>query len=145
MEFIVKNESQTAIIATNLAKAIGEHKPIIYLSGDLGAGKTTFARSFIQFFGFKKVKSPTYAIVEPYENSKIKIYHFDFYRLSDFEELELIGVREYFDNICLIEWAENFNTHLPKSDLQIKLTGEVGRIVNINSNTPLGEKLLKKL
>lgn len=145
MEFTAKNELQTAIIAKNLAKAIGKNKPIIYLSGNLGAGKTAFARSFIRFFGFKKVKSPTYAIVEPYENSKIKIYHFDFYRLSDFEELELIGVREYFDNICLIEWAENFSTHLPKSDLQINLTGEVGRIINISANTTLGEKLLKKL
>jgi tRNA threonylcarbamoyladenosine biosynthesis protein TsaE len=145
MIFNCKNEADTKNLAIKLAKNINNDKPIIYLAGDLGAGKTTFARSFIKHFGFKKVKSPTYAIVEPYEAEKIKIYHFDLYRLCDFEELEMIGIREYFDEICLIEWADNFVKYLPKCDLQITLTGNNEREISISSKTKLGEKLLNLL
>jgi tRNA threonylcarbamoyladenosine biosynthesis protein TsaE len=148
MIFSHLDEHATTAIASRLATQVMRttpHKCIIYLLGDLGSGKTTFARSFIQHFGFSKVKSPTYSIVEPYENTTHNIYHFDLYRLCDFEELEMIGVREYFDNICLIEWADNFSKQLPCPDLMIKLTGDRTRNMSLTSNTLLGEQLLNSL
>lgn len=145
MIFSNLDEKSLQNLATQIAKNLDSTQFSIHLSGDLGAGKTTFARSFIQNFGFEKVKSPTYSIVEPYENNNIKIYHFDLYRLCDFEELEMIGVREYFDNICLIEWADNFTNELQTSDLLIKLSGIHTRNAEIISNTKRGEKLLKSL
>ena len=97
---------------------------IIFLEGPLGAGKTTFVRGFLQGKGHVgKVKSPTYALVEPYVINQEKIYHFDFYRVTHFQELADIGIEEYFtqDAICLIEWAERMAHFLPKPDLTCKI------------------------
>ncbi|WP_020168285.1 MULTISPECIES: tRNA (adenosine(37)-N6)-threonylcarbamoyltransferase complex ATPase subunit type 1 TsaE [Methylotenera] len=97
---------------------------VIYLHGDLGAGKTTFTRGFIQSLGFVgKVKSPTYTLVEPYVFSSYNIYHFDLYRFTDTEDWEASGFREYFNaqSICLIEWPEKAADLLPEADIHVYL------------------------
>lgn len=109
----------------NLA-TISEEKAglVIYLHGDLGAGKTTFTRGFIQGLGFiGKVKSPTYTLVEPYVFSSYNIYHFDLYRFTDAEEWDASGFREYFNpqSICLIEWPEKAHGLLPEADIHVHL------------------------
>lgn len=128
-----------------LAKKLAQFVPqnfIIYLSGNLGAGKTTFAQGFIGYFGFKKVKSPTYSIVESYTQVDTKIHHFDLYRLKDSEELEMLGVREYFDDICLIEWAENVENYLPRADLIIEISGNTDRNIKLIANTKRAKDIL---
>ena len=120
----------------------GESAGIIYLEGELGAGKTTFARGVIQHFGISsRVKSPTYTLVEPYTIRGIRIYHFDFYRLSDPEELEYIGARDYFGEgaLCLIEWPERGQPLVPPPDLTVRISFEsIGRHVELLPFNPLG-------
>jgi tRNA threonylcarbamoyladenosine biosynthesis protein TsaE len=96
----------------------------IYLSGELGAGKTTFVRGLLRELGFEgRVKSPTYALVELYVISRLNLYHFDFYRFRDPEEWHEAGFRDLFSpsNICLVEWPEKARDLLPTADISITL------------------------
>lgn len=97
---------------------------IIYLIGDLGAGKTTFMRGMLASFGFDgPVKSPTYTIVETYPDLTVPIYHFDLYRLKQPNELELIGIRDYLQDksFCCFEWPTQGLGYIPVPDFVIQL------------------------
>lgn len=121
---------------------------IIYLEGTLGAGKTTFCRGVMRAFHYSgPVKSPTYTLVEPYFLDGGKIYHFDLYRLGCPEELEFIGIRDYFQlqSICLVEWPAKGEGFLPAADLIVKVTPEgKGRRLIITGNSARGEAVLAK-
>jgi tRNA threonylcarbamoyladenosine biosynthesis protein TsaE len=122
---------------------------MIYLQGDLGAGKTTLSRGFMRAFGYNgAVKSPTYTLVEPYEFKLCNIYHFDLYRLADPEEVAYLGTDEYFaeSNLCLVEWAEKGEKWLPPADLVINIADEgTGRRLTCQSLTEKGTIIAKRL
>jgi len=116
---------------------------LIFLEGNLGMGKTTLSRGIIRGLGhIGAVKSPTFTLVEPYEIGDIRAFHFDLYRLVDPEELEFLGIRDYFedDAMCLIEWPDKGAGFLPKPDLTITISPQdSGRSLKILSQGSRGE------
>ena len=116
---------------------------LIFLEGNLGMGKTTLSRGIIRGLGHVgAVKSPTFTLVEPYEIGDIRAFHFDLYRLVDPEELEFLGIRDYFedDAMCLIEWPDKGAGFLPKPDLTITISPQdSGRSLKILSQGSRGE------
>jgi tRNA threonylcarbamoyladenosine biosynthesis protein TsaE len=122
---------------------------VIYLDGDLGAGKSTLARGFIKARGYSgHVKSPTYTLVESYQTANGIIYHLDLYRLSDPEELEFIGIRDIFsgDATCLLEWPEKGQGLLPSPDLLVRIQHLAqGRQVSIEAVNEDSEDIINRL
>jgi len=145
------DEAATEALGRALATAVkhGGQGATVFLHGNLGMGKTTLSRGIIRGMGHEgAVKSPTYTIVEPYEHLEPVVYHFDLYRLGDPEELEYLGIRDYFGKVslCLIEWAERGEGILPVPDLRLKLEPEGdGRRARFRSETPTGKELLDAL
>jgi tRNA threonylcarbamoyladenosine biosynthesis protein TsaE len=147
LSFFLADKSATVALAQRLTARL---KPgmVIYLHGDLGAGKTTLVRGVLNALGYTgRVKSPTYTLVEPYHIAGLEFRHFDLYRLRDEEEWESAGFRDEFDghNIFFIEWPENARGLIPQADVEIVF--EIlphGRNVEIRGNTPTGRECLKQ-
>jgi tRNA threonylcarbamoyladenosine biosynthesis protein TsaE len=121
---------------------------IIFLSGILGAGKTTLVRSFLRALGYEgAVKSPSFTLVEEYYVHDWQIYHFDFYRIHNSKEIMEMGIRDYLeDGVIFIEWPEHAADILPKPDLHYRLEiADNAREVFIEAKSVLGEEILAKL
>lgn len=119
---------------------------IVYLEGDLGAGKTTLARGILHGRGHTgRVRSPTYTLVEPYRLPDGMVYHLDLYRLADPEELEWLGLRDMLESqaLLLIEWPQRGAGHLPAPDLVVRISSaNGGRSVDLVSVSASGRHIL---
>ena len=152
LNYFLADENATVSMGNALAQVVKEKIKqgiIVYLYGDLGAGKTTLTRGFVRGMGHNgNVKSPTYTIVEPYELGDWKIYHFDLYRLADPEELEFMGIRDYFAEncCCFIEWPEKGAGLLAKADLTIEIVYiDEQRNIALHAHSETGAQVLKAL
>ncbi len=140
MKIALLNEQDTELLGAQLWRSLPK-KCLVFLNGNLGAGKTTLTRGFLRAAGHKTaVKSPTYTLVEEYDLATGKFYHFDLYRIKDPEELEWMGMQDYLaeHSLCFIEWPENGQGFLPEADLEItistKAEGRVAEFVNLSKN-----------
>ena len=144
------DEVATQAFATTLAGQPGLGQAVIELRGELGAGKTTLVRHLLRALGVQgRVKSPTYAVVEPYELAGLSIWHFDFFRLNDPREWEDAGFRDIFagPGLKLAEWPEKAAGHMPAADLMISLTvrEDETREVRLTAQSQLGAMLLSAI
>ena len=148
-DIYLQDENATLQLGHDLARLCPDSGLVIYLEGDLGAGKTTLSRGFLTALGHTgNVKSPTYTLVERYDLSGRIVFHFDLYRLSDPEELSYIGIEDYFHDhvISIIEWPEKGSGYLPKPDLYIHLKYQNhSRIAAISSASPIGDRISEQL
>jgi tRNA threonylcarbamoyladenosine biosynthesis protein TsaE len=142
------DEAATLAFGAELARACPA-RALIFLSGDLGAGKTTLARGFLHALGHVgKVKSPTYTLVEPYRVDGRALYHLDLYRVADPAELEYLGLREMLgeDALVLIEWPERGGDWLPEPDLRVRLAVLSGaRRIHCTAGSGRGAEILATL
>ncbi|MDV6317288.1 tRNA (adenosine(37)-N6)-threonylcarbamoyltransferase complex ATPase subunit type 1 TsaE [Idiomarina sp. HP20-50] len=147
-QFELGNEDETLALAKTFSQVL--HVPlVVYLRGELGAGKTAFCRGVIQALGHVgAVKSPTYTLVEPYQLKGWRIHHFDLYRLADPEELEYMGIRDYFadDTLNFIEWPDKGAGWLPSADIEIRIEyAGNGRKITFSALTEAGHRIIKTL
>lgn len=149
---LLTSEAETLVFGQALSMMMPQGC-VVFLSGDLGAGKTTLMRGVLRGLGHDgKVKSPTYTLIEPYAIGENMLYHFDLYRLSDPRALVSLGMSDYLDgqSACWIEWPEKGEGFLPTADLvcQLSVAG-TGREVVLTPQTTLGrlwvEGLTKQL
>ena len=144
----LSDEAATAALGAKLARILRPGM-VIFLRGDLGAGKTTLVRALLHALGYHgRVKSPSYALVEQYESSGLHLCHFDLYRFRDAAEWEAAGFRDEFNgsNICLIEWPEKAQGLIPQEDITIAL--EIlphQRNATLSAHTPRGKECLTAL
>lgn len=141
-------EADTAALGAALAAALCPGL-VIYLQGDLGAGKTTLVRALLRALGHRgHVKSPTYTLIEPYVVSRLDLYHFDFYRFTSPDEFIDAGLDEYFAGrgVCLVEWPDKAQPYVPPADLDISLTyAGSGRHAELGARTEAGRRCLSDL
>jgi len=145
---ILDNEAATLACGDKFSRIVACGL-VVYLHGDLGAGKTTFVRGVLHGLGHVgKVKSPTYTLVEPYTIFNYNIYHFDLYRFIDEEEWEAAGFREYFNaqSICMIEWPERAANVLQEPDIHVHLSHyQNARKIQFLASSPLGNICIEGL
>lgn len=149
MDKSLGSEAATINLGRLLAPAL-DAAGVIFLSGGLGAGKTTLCRGLLRGLGYDgAVKSPTFTIVEPYELERGSVYHFDLYRLAHPDELDYLGAEDYFaaEALCLIEWPERGAGFLRTPDLELTLTvtSETSRQVQLRAQTLKGERAMARL
>ncbi|HQS58157.1 MAG: tRNA (adenosine(37)-N6)-threonylcarbamoyltransferase complex ATPase subunit type 1 TsaE [Gallionellales bacterium 35-53-114] len=142
------DEAATATFAARFATTI-QPGMVIYLRGDLGAGKTTLVRALLNALGYQgRVKSPTYTLLEQYEVAGLQLRHFDLYRFRDASEWEAAGFGDEFDgsNICLMEWPDKAAGLIPPADIEIffEILPE-GRNISLHARTDTGRECLKSL
>jgi len=152
--FFLADECATVAMGERIGRCLHAGM-VVFLEGTLGAGKTTTTRGILHALGHSgAVKSPTYTLVEPYENVVPLLYHFDLYRLGDPEELDYMGIREYFsvDSISLVEWSERGEGYLPSPDMSIVLspqrdpvTDEVGRQLTMLAHNSHGQGVIDRV
>ncbi|MFZ5483443.1 MAG: tRNA (adenosine(37)-N6)-threonylcarbamoyltransferase complex ATPase subunit type 1 TsaE [Pseudomonadota bacterium] len=142
------DESATLALGARLSGCLRPGMTV-WLSGDLGAGKTTLTRGLLRALGHAgRVKSPTYTLVEIYPLSSFNLYHFDLYRFADPEEWELSGFRDYFnpESVGLVEWPEKAGAAVPSPDLEIRLeVMDVGRTAQVHGRTKEGMRCVASL
>ena len=147
-QFDLHGEAEQEALGAALARTC-RAPALIYLDGDLGAGKTTLVRGWLRSLGHAgAVKSPTYTLIEPYEIDGQSIYHLDLYRLGDPGELEYLGLREMLaeDAVLLIEWPQRGLGWLPTPDLEILIEHMAGgRRLTLTANSPTGGTMLTGL
>jgi len=152
----LSDENATLAAGAALAAALRTDSPgetlaplVIYLYGDLGAGKTTLVRGALRALGYAgKVKSPTYTLIELYNVSRLNLYHFDFYRFTTPEEYLEAGLDEYFSaaGICIVEWPDKAYPYLAAADVEMTLTvEETGRRLKVSAQTEAGKSCTRKL
>jgi len=148
------DEAATSALGRELAPLLAPGM-VVWLDGDLGAGKTTLARALLRALGHRgPVKSPTYTLVEVYVVSSIYWYHFDFYRFNDPTEFDDAGLGEYFrdDSVCLVEWPEKAAGYVPPADLALvfRFAGELpgapesGRVLDLVAHSEAGRQCLSE-
>ena len=148
INLFLENEQATLDLGGRLAGGLASGM-LVALHGPLGAGKTTLTRGVLRALGFEgRVKSPTYALVELYKLSRLDLYHFDFYRFSNPQELIESGLQEAFNetNVCIVEWPERAESLLPTADVDISLTITDGaRSALLMAQTEKGRRCLQQL
>lgn len=143
----IANEVDQVAFGKRLGRLVGRES-VIFLEGDLGAGKTTLVRGFLQGRGHSgKVKSPTYTLIEPYFLASGSCYHLDLYRLVDAEELDYLGLRDILAEsaVVLIEWPERASILLPKPDLRIQIAhrpSSEGRDIHLMPCSSMGAEVV---
>jgi len=151
MHWHAQTAEDTEAIGGRFARArpAGDALSVIYLIGDLGAGKTTFARGFLRACAVSgAVRSPTYTLLEVYEQPNIFVLHLDLYRLLDPAELEALGLREWATpkHVWLVEWPDRGEGRLPGPDLSVNMTaGSSSHEINATAGSALGESWLQAL
>lgn len=145
MKYDLDSAAATEMLGARLAAMLAPGC-IVYLSGDLGAGKTTLVRGLVHALGHHgAVKSPTFTLVEPYQIGQWRLFHWDLYRLTDPEELEFLGLRDQLDDqaVLLIEWPERGRGELPAADLEITLSyAGAGRTCRLVAISTTGQRML---
>ncbi|HJG84365.1 MAG TPA: tRNA (adenosine(37)-N6)-threonylcarbamoyltransferase complex ATPase subunit type 1 TsaE [Weissella thailandensis] len=148
MRILVNTVNETQKLAAKLAKNVAAGDTIL-LSGDLGAGKTTFTQGFAKELGIKRpVKSPTFTLVREYQTSEFPLYHLDVYRLGEEGNAEDLGLSEYFggDAVALVEWSQYIKPDLPDDVLKISFervaSQETQRLITITATGKQSTRLL---
>jgi tRNA threonylcarbamoyladenosine biosynthesis protein TsaE len=149
VELELSDQAATEAFGARLAACYTGDRLLVFLHGELGAGKTTLVRGFLRALGHAgAVKSPTYTLVESYSVTGVSVHHLDLYRLADSEELEWLGIRDLLapDTICLIEWPQRGAGFLPVADLQLTLIHQGdSRRLRLEAGSETGDKLLSCL